>query len=517
MTIRTVFLSVQALLGAPNPDNPLTIDIGKKWKDDEAAALRTALEWTRLYAPVARVTPTPRLSYEEVFKYSKLGSVDETRLLRLHPGSPDDDLVGSIDHAVLPTCSHNAQSETEQLAICAVCTKEEVPSYEALSYAWGDPKATDSIHLHHQHSQATLSLGIASNCAQAPRRIRHVDKERVIWVDAICINQADLSERSAQVRIMHRIYKMASQVLIYLGESSPDSDKAIDVLNDDANGDRPFVTDRLDDAEIEALSNFFNRDWFHRVWVLQEVAWAKSALVLCGSRNMSWRETVHKAYWSSIGRIDRLQPLPYVMSFGEPKSGDIMTPQSMLCELRNARDCRASDARDKIYALLELFQKRPGDNRLTIDYTRPLLDLYKDVSNYLLGNMGINILSENFNDSPTGPTWVIDWIVPSRYRPSEFRGCHAGRRKRDQTFTPVISPEEEKEKDKEKSVNRMEKIRHKLHRFRTLGFHRQPTRTNSPTPTPRTGSQGAGSISLPRWRHPSMLHVSLPELRVQPR
>ncbi|KAH8903512.1 ubiquitin-conjugating enzyme E2 35, partial [Coniochaeta sp. PMI_546] len=50
LRVRTVLLSIQALLGAPNPDDPLTVDIGKKWKDDEALAIKTAVDWTRLYA-----------------------------------------------------------------------------------------------------------------------------------------------------------------------------------------------------------------------------------------------------------------------------------------------------------------------------------------------------------------------------------------------------------------------------------------------------------------------------------
>jgi len=532
LQIRTILLSVQVLLGAPNPDDPLAIDIGKKWKDDEAAAFKTAMEWTRMYAtpkpvimpdekslaattpepahvhtpvnrqaqagnengegsanvvsdspspralskrPMACVTLPSQLHCDEVFEYSKLQRIDETRLLRLHPGSHDDEIVGTIEHVVLLTCGHVAQSDTHQLVGCVVCEKVQIPPYEALSYAWGNPKSTGMIYIHNPSSKVTQSMGIASNCAQALRQLRLVDEERVIWVDAICINQADLAERSAQVRIMHRIYRAASRVLIYLGDSSSDSDKAISILEDDANGDRPFITDHLNQAETEAVINLLNRDWFHRVWVLQEVAWSKSALVICGSRVTFWRETMHKAYSSSIGRIDRLQPLPYVMSFGEPKSSDPMTPEDMFRELRKARDCLSSDARDKIYALLELFQKRPDDRRLAIDYTRPLSDLYTDISEYLVDNMGIHILSEKFNSSSRSDlnqSWVIDWTVPSRFRPSEFRGCHAGRGNRwptDAAYTPLIPLEEEGASDW------MNKIRKKFHRYR-LSHHPKSTK-----------------------------------------
>ena len=50
LQIRTILLSIQALLGAPNPDDPLANDVAQRWKEDEAAAIQTAREWTRQYA-----------------------------------------------------------------------------------------------------------------------------------------------------------------------------------------------------------------------------------------------------------------------------------------------------------------------------------------------------------------------------------------------------------------------------------------------------------------------------------
>lgn len=50
LQIRTILLSIQALLGAPNPDDPLAADVAKSWKEDEQAAIATAKEWTKQYA-----------------------------------------------------------------------------------------------------------------------------------------------------------------------------------------------------------------------------------------------------------------------------------------------------------------------------------------------------------------------------------------------------------------------------------------------------------------------------------
>lgn len=472
MHIHTVLLRIQGLLGAPNPDDPLDPEIGRKWRENEPSAIKTAVAWTRLYAtPTALAksketapaeenmptdetdenTPTeidePPLGLssrawskrpmvvaprhpvfqkahsQDKFEYASLGRADKTRILRLHPGMPSDPLAGAIQHVVLPSYNHGSDSQRVD--------GTEAPVYEALSYAWGKPEVADGIYLHAPNSKPenTGILGLAESCALALRRLRLADKERLLWVDAICINQADVAERSAQVRIMHRIYKTASRVLIFLGEGNVVTDQAIAVLEDDANGRRQCITDSPDPDEETNLLLFFSLPWFKRVWVLQEVAWATTALAFCGSRVVPW-ETLHKAFTSSIGCIECLQPMPHVLSFGEPRPDELMTPQKLLGELRNARVCDASDPRDKIYALLELFHRRPSDPRLAIDYERGLCDLYTDVSEYLLEELGLDVLAETHGEPScvpglAMPTWVINWAAPPRptYR---FGGCFSG-------------------------------------------------------------------------------------------
>ncbi|EXX77892.1 E2 ubiquitin-conjugating protein UBC13 [Rhizophagus irregularis DAOM 197198w] len=50
LQIRTVLLSIQALLSAPNPDDPLANDVAQHWKDNEQEAIAKAREWTQTYA-----------------------------------------------------------------------------------------------------------------------------------------------------------------------------------------------------------------------------------------------------------------------------------------------------------------------------------------------------------------------------------------------------------------------------------------------------------------------------------
>jgi hypothetical protein len=101
-------------------------------------------------------------------------------------------------------------------------------TYEALSYTWGSKHTTDTILLDGKPFLVT------SNLNDALRRLRHPDESRTLWVDAICINQQDNTERSQQVGLMRRIYNQASKVVIWLG--SRKCDKRVCKFLDGATG-----------------------------------------------------------------------------------------------------------------------------------------------------------------------------------------------------------------------------------------------------------------------------------------
>jgi Heterokaryon incompatibility protein (HET) len=86
------------------------------------------------------------------------------------------------------------------------------PSYEALSYVWGDPRITQSIQVDGMPFDITLNL------VAALRRLRYSNNYRRLWVDAICINQGDLDERSSQVAIMSGIYKQTEGAILWVGD-----------------------------------------------------------------------------------------------------------------------------------------------------------------------------------------------------------------------------------------------------------------------------------------------------------
>jgi hypothetical protein len=114
---------------------------------------------------------------------------DEIRLLQLEPGSGSDPIKCSLIHARL----------------------EESPTYDALSYMWGEEHATRSYMLQLEGGRA---LGVRENLGNALRYMKLKDEVRVLWVDAVCINQADDGERGHQVAQMGMIYSQATTVRV---------------------------------------------------------------------------------------------------------------------------------------------------------------------------------------------------------------------------------------------------------------------------------------------------------------
>ncbi|KAI8711317.1 HET domain-containing protein [Fusarium sp. LHS14.1] len=124
-------------------------------------------------------------------------AIDEIRLLTLHPASQaDSKLFCTLSHASLIA---------------------ETPAYEALSYVWGKPNLSASILLDDVNVQVTPSLVSILSALR-------LDKQaRVLWIDALCINQSNVQERSQQVSLMRKIYSCCRQDIAWLGEL-PDND-----------------------------------------------------------------------------------------------------------------------------------------------------------------------------------------------------------------------------------------------------------------------------------------------------
>ncbi|KAK4196855.1 heterokaryon incompatibility protein-domain-containing protein [Triangularia verruculosa] len=254
------------------------------------------------------------------YQYTPLTEPNTIRLLHLFPNADESaPLEASFEVISLPSSSCSPS--------CSTSPPPDIPAFEALSYVWGSsppsssptPNCTIRIynHDHHQPSGNARDLPIpTSNLTTALRRFRHTSTPRLLWADAICINQCDLSERNAQVQIMADIFRAATTTLGWLGDGSADEQEALRKLVEiadaaprygaQARGPGPwrpgrFIADELDlesltgdPAEIVAIAvqsgaeEVLGREWFGRLWIVQEVVLARRAMLCLGEAEVDW-------------------------------------------------------------------------------------------------------------------------------------------------------------------------------------------------------------------------------------
>jgi hypothetical protein len=94
--------------------------------------------------------------------------------------------------------------------------------------------------------------------------LRDPSIERIIWVDAVCINQNDDPEKKHQIGLMSKIYSQANRVIIWLGEAADDSDLAVEEIR--VAGSKKSMNSSNEKIQ-RAILALLGRPWFRRIWV----------------------------------------------------------------------------------------------------------------------------------------------------------------------------------------------------------------------------------------------------------
>lgn len=348
------------------------------------------------------------------------------RLLKLLPGAWDDEI----------RCGLNIVEE------------RPFPPYEAISYYWGDPNDTGEIICNGK------ILNITCRLRDCLRQSRRPEKSRILWADAICIDQQNPRARGHQVMQMGTIYKEASQVLVWLGRGTDiDVGAAFDLVRSFDRalaglepGD-PQASDRLatflPDTNREswmALEKLLRLPWFRRIWVVQEVGLARRASVVCGNYRMSWRRfsTVCEHLARNQVLVDR-EELPnhnnsllpicemLLMDFKEERC------YKTVCEVlwRGWRDFQSTDPQDKIYALLghpafeRACQKLSLETFVPIEYAKDPFETFLEAAKRILDlDCNLKLLSyvSHRELDETGSENFISWVPRWDHRAMEI--CH---------------------------------------------------------------------------------------------
>ena len=144
--------------------------------------------------------------------------------------------------------------------------------YSALSYTWGSPDNKETISLDGRPFEVTKNLFVAL------QDLRHEDKPLTIWIDAICINQEDVNERTAQVRQMVEIYIKATNLFIWMGQEIEELDAAISLMHRfkqcmekgrfGIEGLVGLVESNFRASGWKALTQLLTSPWWSRVWII---------------------------------------------------------------------------------------------------------------------------------------------------------------------------------------------------------------------------------------------------------
>ncbi|KXX78121.1 Heterokaryon incompatibility protein 6, OR allele [Madurella mycetomatis] len=223
------------------------------------------------------------LSFTSVeYRYKPLKGFRDVRLFELFPENEGNSLRGAIKEMPLDSCGR----------------------YRALSYRWGS-----ELKPYHIETEQGL-LPVTASLYAALKRLESPSQSVMLWVDAICIDQQNKKEKVVQLRLMREIYEKATRVCAWIGDESGNSHQAIKTLIQITTADRapkpwpaslPRIPESWTDQKCPPendpiwcdIDTLFEREWFTRAWILQEVILAADVDVYCGQWHVSWDDLFH--------------------------------------------------------------------------------------------------------------------------------------------------------------------------------------------------------------------------------
>ena len=346
-------------------------------------------------------------------------SKNQTRLVHLASGSDLETENGSTICCTL-----------------SVVSLDDEPNYEALSYAWGSSCDRVSITLNGS------SFPVSQNLYSALTYLRPAVGERVLWIDALCINQDDNNERTHQVQLMQGIYSGAESVIAWLGEPWDYSNAAFDLFDllskkphlhiDPTVGESIGMNGiDLESSEVRnSIKTFFLVPWWQRIWTVQESILSKELYYMSGrhivhdSRVKVWAAFISQhlsccdGVWSETVGKEAIQGHRTIVSVmvdaGRLRAykQDFLS-RNFLSTLSAFRHRLSTDPRDKLYGLLALAS---GPEKAIVEprYTMSATEVYKSAAMELIKvNRNLDVFSHiHGKRNLEVPSYVPDWSVP---------------------------------------------------------------------------------------------------------
>lgn len=344
----------------------------------------------------------------------------------------------------------------------------------ALSYTWadanGDKSRSVTIQCREKGNlqEPWMRLLVTKNCLAALQQLRSDRETQSFWIDAICIDQENDKEKELQIPLMRDIYSNARQVVLWLGEGTPQSDEALSFISDLTKEiqsarqqglrvtEQPLFRQLIDAAGTGSnhpptgtqatffanVFEIFNRDWWRRVWIIQEVALARDPWLVCGGYRIPYsdievlnevlRDNIPAAS-SRVGAFTMYTTTQtHIRAYVQGDHTQLpllpVNSSSQTLEiLRRARRCDATVAVDHVYGIQGLF--KPAENILpTPDLANSTANVFADVVRAVVQHSGsLDILCDCSGESTLRdlPRWAPDWSMPdlNAFRPELYNAA----------------------------------------------------------------------------------------------
>ncbi|CAG8378732.1 unnamed protein product [Penicillium salamii] len=389
----------------------------------------------------------------------------------VYPALPAEHLYMTRMVHLLPDTDRNAPIECKLSNYDLSVGDGQSHIYEALSYCWESEDKPKSIILN------GYKFSVTENLFSALQHLRDRQLPRTLWIDAICINQGtrenDIDEKNKQIPLMRKIYAQAGCVIVWLGDDREDGENALRWINhlagqqdqsvetsieygwsvtsildmeegdsipdaEDQNTEDPAEDDQSTRSSVEgdhsktdsmtehdvACSNLLQRDWFRRVWVLQEVGVARYINVLCGSTQISAhafaeglaRLKLPEPFLSRLGPVTHLiKGAPYRPKFDFSSPG-ILSLGELLGMYRNYR---ATLQHDKIYALLGLSTDASADG-LKPNYNAPWHHVFREITSHIFPGSSVQTWEDRASAVVKTKGWIMGHVGHVKSSMGEF-------------------------------------------------------------------------------------------------
>ncbi|KAK4935545.1 hypothetical protein LTR10_023408 [Elasticomyces elasticus] len=367
--------------------------------------------------------PTDKSPSENHIAYPRLLNGSQTRIVHIQREYSSSNFVASLEVIDLDVDSRT--------------------TYDALSYHCGDTTQVSQVHFPDLH----IYLSIGRNLTDALNRVLDDGTPGPFWIDAISINQFDIEERNQQVRLMTRIFSGARQVFAWLGpddgtlfralglmfkwaDPCRDLEMSMEMLENSMNNpqlDSPveFVArlgQETTGEEWAILKAFWDRPYFRRAWIVQEMTVARKLCFLCGALpTFGFGDLLPSVWWLGYH-------MARVMLDDEHKVTNSTSVQKVLYLYRMRRSFGrhgavphflfeeawqndSTDPRDKFFATQGIFDF-PKDIRhhFEVDYGRPLWVVYAEAARGMIkasrSLFALTITNILASPDSSFPSWV---------------------------------------------------------------------------------------------------------------